>query len=89
MSNKRFRKKAVEVEAIYYDGNTPLDVFNFIGNHHLISYDGSGIWIKIIEGGKQLVTPGEWVLKGYSEKNGYYFWAVKQDYLDEFYEPID
>lgn len=89
MSNNRFRKKPVEVEAILYEANKPIDVINFIGSYWLISYDGNEIFFKNLEGSQQSVNPGEWVLRGYSESAGSYVWAVKQGYLDEFYEPIE
>lgn len=38
--------------------------------------------------GDLYVTPGDWIMKGYSKELGWHYWPVKPDYFNENYELI-
>lgn len=51
--------------------------------------DGS-IYLKTLEsaGETQLALTGDYVVKGYSEQEGWHFWPVKPGYFEENYKEV-
>lgn len=51
--------------------------------------DGS-IRLKTLEseGGTQTALTGDYIVKGYSEQEGWHFWPVKSGYFDENYKKV-
>ena len=45
-------------------------------------------WVETLEGG-QVVCPGDWIIKGHSDKHGVHYWAVKDDYFKKSYERVE
>lgn len=91
---KTYRKKPVDVQAIQWTGNNLREVIDFTGLHESAdswSWDQyervvstSGLKVFTAEGPLN-ASIGDFIVRGYSEKQGYHFWPVKPDYFEQSY----
>jgi hypothetical protein len=69
---KEFKKRPNIIEAIQFidDKDVILQIFNFIGEHFIIKYNGSGPYftIKTFEGEELRVNEGDWIMKDVNNK---------------------
>lgn len=87
----KFRKKAVEIEAIQYKGWMTDEVEQFVGDS-LISEsrwgdEGGpvGYFIKTLEGTSYMLSKGDWIIKGVHGE----FYPCKPDIFEKTYESAE
>ena len=79
-----FRKKAVEVEALKFDGGNVTECELFCGGAAgQATYDGKELYIKTLEG-RMHVSKGDWIIRGVQGE----FYPCKPDIFDQTYEPV-
>lgn len=82
----KFRKKPVVIEAIQFDGNNALQVFEFTGDAAASSKHGSmsGLCIVTREG-TMTASVGDWIIKGVKGE----FYPCKPDIFEATYERVE
>ena len=84
----KFRKKPVVIEAIQWDGNNKIEIIKFTEKKVIFTFKENYLIIPTLEG-QMKANKGDWIIKGYSSKQGYHFWPVKPDYFVEHYEKVE
>ncbi|WP_280455659.1 hypothetical protein [Nocardia brasiliensis] len=90
MPAQRYRKKPVEIEAVYFDGRNRREVLSFV--YPRMSEDGLRgaelaqlpVVIATLEG-DMTVSPGDYVIKGVKGE----FYPCKPDIFAETYERVE
>ena len=84
----RFRKKPVEIEAVYYGGeafknDAPKWLFEALGDGTLrFNGEGTGVEIKTLEG-VMIASPGDWIIRGIVGE----IYPCKPDIFAKTYDP--
>lgn len=76
----KFRKKAVVIEAVRWDGTNPSECLEFCGGYLT---QGGFIEIRTLEG-TMLTSPGSWIIKGVKGE----FYPCKPDIFEATYEAV-
>lgn len=81
----KFRKKAVEVEALYWDGSNTAEVADFMGCSPRFCSDAEGAWVEIdtLEGTMR-ADKGTWIVKGVNGE----FYPYRSDIFATTYEAV-
>lgn len=87
MKAPRYRKKAVVIEAMQYDGTNEDAILAWATRYSMddpIERGVSGIFINTLEG-QMKVSLGDWVIKGVQGE----FYPVKPDIFEATYELVE
>ena len=79
----KFRKKAVEIEALQFVGNNYDEIFSFIGDSRTAYRKGDTLVIKTLEG-DHIASVNDWIIRGVKNE----FYPCKPDIFAATYEQI-
>lgn len=93
MSNMRFKKKPVEIEAMQFDGSwqSAKPILDWMEPERSIDRSGSSwgdfnggqLYINTLEG-KMIASAGDWIIKGVKDE----FYPCKPDIFEATYEAV-
>ena len=87
MSQNKYRKKPIVVEAIQFTGNNFKEILEFIGGideRNKTNIHRDCIFIKTLEGDMK-ASPSDWIIKGIKGE----FYPIKDDIFKETYEKVE
>ncbi len=81
--SRRYRKKPVEIDAIYYDGGSEslVQAAAFLGEYFIDSGSNGEIFIETLEGDIR-ASVGDWIIKGVVGE----FYPCRADIFAQTYE---
>ena len=84
----KFRKKPVEIEAIQFNGENFMQIFEWAMNldEHTscLGTDGKDLTIMTLEG-QMIARPGDWIIRGIKGE----FYPCKPDIFEQTYEHVE
>ena len=86
VSERRFRKRPVEVEAVRWTGRNQQEIHDFTDGIARFVHDlryGSDLSIPTMEG-RMDASPGDWIIRGVAGE----FYPCKPDIFEATYEPV-
>ena len=79
----KFRKKPVVIEALKWEGNNLSEIQAFYKVSNILA--GDQIIINTLGGGANLVSVGDWIIKGVAGE----FYPCKSDIFEATYEAVE
>lgn len=84
---KKYKKKPVIIKAAQWYPGLEVDGCIYPAPDKPVSLLGEYGFCDTKEGGLY-VTPGDWIIQGYSKELGIHYWVNKPDYFNENYELV-
>lgn len=81
----RFRKKAVVIEAVQFNGKNDLEVAAFVGENGFDLDEQGPSWVIRTLEGEMRADPGDWIIRGVKGE----FYPCKPDIFAATYEAVE
>ncbi len=81
----KFRKRAIEVEAVQFTGHNDEEIGAFVGDAGIDPVDTRPTWLIHTLEGDMIARVGDWIIKGVKGE----FYPCKPDIFEQTYERVN